>query len=120
MNKEIQKRYTESFKHQVVREYETGASESSLRQKYGIKGATTIKGWVSKYGRSGYRSETVYIQTVEDQVEVRAMKSRINELESVLAEMVLENRLLKTTLEVASEALDIDLKKSFGRRSSTR
>jgi hypothetical protein len=48
------------------------------------------------------------------------MKSRINELESVLAEMVLENPLLKTTLEVASEALDIDLKKSFGRRSSTR
>ncbi len=117
MVKEIIKRYTESFKLQVVREYEAGASAHSLKQKYGITGSTTIKSWVNKYGRAGYRSEMTYIQTAEDQHEFKAMKARISELESALAETVLENRLLKTTLEVAGQALDMDLKKTFARQS---
>ncbi len=117
MEKEIVKRYTESFKLQVVREYETGASEHSLKQKYGITGATTIKSWVNKYSLPGYRSETIYIQTVEDQHEFKAMKTHISELERALAETVLENRMLKTTLDVAGQALDTDLKKTFGRQS---
>ncbi len=43
MVKEIVKRYTESFKLQVVREYEAGASAHSLKQKYGITARTDIK-----------------------------------------------------------------------------
>ena len=57
------------------------------------------------------------IQSVDDQLEVKAMKQRIVELEAALAESVLENRMLQTTLEVASQALDIDLKKNFGKKS---
>jgi hypothetical protein len=53
----------------------------------------------------------VVIQTVEDQIEVKAMKQRMTELESALAATVLENRMLQTTLEVASQALEMDLKK---------
>jgi hypothetical protein len=59
----------------------------------------------------------VVIQTVEDQIEVKAMKQRMTELESALAATVLENRMLQTTLEVASQALEMDLKKNFGRKS---
>ena len=120
MAKQLVKRYSESFKQQVVREYEAGASAHSLQQKYGITGANTIKTWVNKYSRSGYRSQVALIQTVEDQQEFKAMKGRIADLESALAEAVLENRMLTTTLEVASQALEIDLKKTFGRPSSTK
>jgi len=45
------------------------------------------------------------------------MKERISGLESALAESILENRMLKTTLEVASQALEVDLKKNFGKKS---
>jgi transposase-like protein len=117
MIKEPIKRYSQAFKQQVVREYEAGASNYSLRQKYGIGAHHTVERWVKQYGRSGYRSEMVVIQTAEDQVEVKAMKKRIAELESALAESTLENRMLKTTLEVASQALELDLKKSFGKKS---
>jgi transposase-like protein len=120
MAKQLVKRYSESFKQQVVREYEAGASAHSLQQKYGITGANTIKTWVNKYSRSGYRSQVALIQTVEDQQEFKAMKGRIADLESALAEAVLENRMLTTTLEVASQALEIDLKKTFGRPSSAK
>ena len=59
----------------------------------------------------------VVIQSVEDQLEVKAMKARIAELEAALAESVLEARMLKSTLQVASQALEMDLKKNFGKRS---
>lgn len=117
MIKEPIKRYSQAFKLQVVREYENGASIYSLRQKYGIGAHKTVEQWVKKYGRSGYRSELVHIQTVEDQLEFKAMKSRITELESALAQSVLDNKMLTTTIEVASASLGIDLKKNFERKS---
>ena len=117
MIKEPIKRYSQAFKQQVVREYEAGASNYNLRQKYGIGAHHTVERWVKQYGRFGYRSGLVVIQTVEDQLEVKAMKERISELESALAESILENRMLKTTLEVAGQALEVDLKKNFGKKS---
>ena len=117
MKKETVKRYSQAFRQQVVREYEKGVSVHSLQQKYGIGGATTIKGWIEKYSCSGYRSELVIIQNVEDQLEFKEMKQRIVELEAALAESVLENRMLKTTVAVASEALGMDIKKNFGKKS---
>lgn len=116
MKKEAIKRYSQAFKQQVVREYEGGASLYRLRQKYGIGADHTIKRWVKKYGRSGIRSEIVVIQTAEDQVEVQAMRKRIGELERALSDVIIENRMLTTTLEVASEALEMDIKKNFGKR----
>jgi transposase len=120
MKKEPIRRYSQVFKQKVVREYEAGASVNSLRQKYGIGGPNTIKRWIEQYGRLGYRSELVVIQSVDDQLAVKAMKERIAELETALAETVLENRMLQTTLEVASQALEMDLKKSFGKKPSAR
>ena len=117
MKKEPIKRYSQAFKQQVVREYEAGASVYSLRQKYGIGAHNTVERWVKQFGRSGYRAEVVHIQTVEDQLEFQAMKGRIAELESALAESVLENRMLTTTIAVASQSLGVDLKKNFGKRS---
>lgn len=117
MIKEPIKRYSQAFKQQVVREYEAGASIYRLRQKYGIGAHNTVERWVKQYGRSGYRAEVVHIQTVEDQIEFKAMKHRIAELESALAQSVLENRMLTGTIEVASQSLGVDLKKNFGKKS---
>lgn len=118
MKKEPIKRYSEAFKQQVVREYENGTSLSKLRQKYGIGGYKTIKAWVKKYSRTGIRTEKVIIQTVEDQLEYQRMKARISELEQALADAVIDNRMLTTTIEVASERLEMDIKKNFGKKSS--
>jgi hypothetical protein len=45
------------------------------------------------------------------------MKARIAELESALAQSTLDNRMLNATLEVASQALALDIKKNFGKKS---
>ena len=118
MKKEMVKRYSQAFRQQVVREYENGANVNSLKQKYGIGRAVTIKRWIEKYSRSGYRSDLVIIQSVEDQLEFKEMKQRIVDLEAALAESVLENRMLKATVEVASETLGMDIKKTSARNHS--
>ena len=117
MQKESVRRYSQSFKQQVVSEYETGSSIYSLMQKYGIGGHKTVQNWIKKYSCAGIRNELVVIQTVDDQLEVKAMKRRISELEAALAETVLENRMLRTTVDVASQSLGMDIKKNFGKRS---
>ena len=117
MKKETIKRYSQAFKQQVVREYESGSSSYYLVRKYGIGDHKTVKRWVEQYGRSGYRTEVAVIQTVEDQQEVKAMRMRMAELEKALAASVLENRMLQATVEVASRELGIDLKKNFGKPS---
>lgn len=114
MPKDGIRRYSQAFKQQVVQEYEAGASIYSLRQKYNIGSTKTVKQWIAQYSREGYRKELVIIQGPEDQASFKAMKRRISELETALAESVLENRLLQTTVSIASEQLGIDLKKNFG------
>lgn len=110
------KRYSEAFKLQVVREYEAGSSLYALCNKYGIGGYNTVKRWVKKYGHDSYRSEKVIIQTVEDQHEFQAMKKKIEQLESALADAVLDNRMLTVILDVASDQLGVDLKKKYGNK----
>ncbi len=111
--KEEVRRYSQAFKRQVVEEYEAGRSAAELQQKYGVGGKMTIKRWVKEYGRAAYRAEMVHIQTVEDQLEVKALRARLAQLEGALTESVLEARMLRTTLDLASQSLQIDLKKKY-------
>ena len=112
MSKQMIKRYSEAFKQQVVREYESGASLYELRQKYGIGGGSTIRGWVDKYGRSGVRHKLVVLQSPEEQNQVKELKARNEQLEKLVAQLMLEKLMLETTLTVAEERLGVDLKKS--------
>ena len=107
--------YSEAFKRQVVQEYEQGASVTSLMRKYGIGGAHTIKRWVQKYGRQPYRTETVYIQTAEDLAHVRRLEEELQALKTLVADLTLENRMLRAALEVAG----IDPKKAATPSSNT-
>ena len=117
MKKRVYKRYSEAFKLQVVSEFESGSSTSNLRLKYGISGGSTIGQWVEKYAREGYRSKAIRIQKADEFHELKAMKKKIVALESALSESVLENRMLKATIEAADKELRTDLKKNYAKKS---
>ncbi len=110
-------RYSEAFKKQIVREYEGGASGNRLRQKYGIKGGSTITGWVKKYGREGSRYKLMIIQTPQEQQRVKKLEKRVAELESALAQVMLDKLMLESIVEVNEEKEGIGLKKKSGRQS---
>ena len=111
MSKTVIKRYSMAFKQQVVREYENGASMASLRQKYGIGGGSTISQWVEKYGRKGTRHKLIVIQSPDEQNQVKQMKQRISQLERVVAQLTLDKLMLESTIQVAEDKWDLDLKK---------
>ena len=107
--------YSEAFKRMVVQEYEQGASVPELMRKYDIGGWCTIKHWVRKYGRKPYRTETVYIQTAEDLDHVRRLQKQVQDLKALVADLTLENRMLRAALEVAG----VDPKKAAMPSSDT-
>lgn len=119
MEKIAIRRYSEAFKKQVVREYESGTSSYRLRQKYGISGSNTIITWVRKYGREGSRYELMVIQKPEERDQLKALKERVQELESALAQVMLDKLMLESLVEVIEEEEGLAVKKNTGRRSLT-
>ena len=111
MTKKI-KRYSESFKRQVVSEYEAGNSIPSLAKKYGITGSHTISQWVKKYGREGFRHELVRIQTAEEASRVKELEEQVEQLEQALGKMALEKLKLESILEELAETYGVEVKKN--------
>ncbi len=97
------KRYSETFKREVVTEYEAGANIFSLQKKYGITGGQTIQGWIKKYSPQGLRTEVVRIQRAEEADRVRELEKRVKDLEQALGKVVLEKLKLESILEVMQE-----------------
>ena len=110
-------RYSEAFKKQVVREYEGGRSVSGLREKYGIKGGSTINSWVKKYGRAGSRYELMIIQKPEEQNRIKALEKRVQELERALAQVMLDKLMLESLVEVIEREEGLEVKKNIEPRS---
>lgn len=117
MEKIAIRRYSEAFKKEVVREYEAGASASSLREKYGIKGGSTIVSWLKKYGREGSRYELMIIQKPDEQKRVKQLEKRVRELESALAQVMVDKLMLESLVEVSEAEEGGEVKKNIERRS---
>ena len=99
--------YSETFKLQVVSEYEQGKiSAHQLQTKYNIPGNSTIRKWVKQYGKSGSAS----IKTDMDVTEKLEAISLKNELEKARIKIAA----LEALIEASSEHTGIDFKKKFG------
>ncbi len=120
MAQEIYKRYSIAFKKQVVAEYEAGASLRTLNQRYGITGSTTVQRWVGQYGREGIRHKMVVIQQPEEREHVRQLQAEVQQMKEALAQMALDNFVLKCTLAVAEEELGYEVKKKSHTASSNK
>jgi transposase-like protein len=97
------KRYSESFKIQVVREYEAGNSITELQKKYGITGGQTIQAWIKKYAREGLRHKVMRIQTAEEVDRICELEAEVKELKEALVKVSLEKLALESILEVLQE-----------------
>lgn len=104
--------YTESFKIQVVKEYENGGvSREFLKQKYGITGNSTISKWVKKYASAAKGASFGLTEPLETAVREQLEKE---ELMRKLEESHLKVIALEALLEASSEHTGINLKKKFG------
>ncbi len=103
--------YSEAFKRQVVKELEQGKHVSlwAARRAYGIGGATTVTGWVRKYGSKELLPKRVRIETLKERDKLREARKRIRELEAAVADAHIDYCLEQGFLQVACERLGEDL-----------
>jgi transposase-like protein len=105
--------YSESFKLQVVAEYEKGGiSITKLQQKYNISGNSTISKWVKKHGASGLSSITLIKDPtvrIDDKIENITLKDELEQARIKIAA-------LEALIEASSKHTGINLKKKFGGR----
>ena len=111
MTKQVYKRYSEAFRIQVVREYETGASINFLQTRYGIRGQATISKWIKKYSIQGIRHQFM-VQTPEEQDQMKVLQEQNKQLEKLVAQLSLDKLMLESTLEVVQREYGIDVKKN--------
>ena len=110
--KKTYKRYSEAFKRQVVSEYEAGVSIRGLQQKYDIRGSETIKGWIKKYAREGFRHELIRIQTKDEIQRIKIFEKKVEELEQALGKVMLEKIKLESIMEELEESYGVEIKKN--------
>jgi transposase len=102
-------KYTESFKKQIVREYESGLlNKDQLMKKYAIGGNSRVLDWCRKYGKFAYNIGEQNGRPMKD-----PQKQRIRELEKKLKAAELKLRVYDKLIEVTNRELDQDIVKKI-------
>jgi len=115
-------KYSESFKLQVVRDLESGRFRTvhEAGSFYGIAGATTVKGWVIKFGKERLLPRVVRMETPNEQNELKRLRQRVRQLEGLLADKELGLVISETYLELACERAGIGDVEDFKKKTAGR
>jgi transposase len=106
--------YSESFKKQVVAEFESGRwTKNDLQRKYSIGGNSTVLKWCKKYGKFEYCSPPQIALPLKDQ-----QLLRIKELEKKLKEAEFKLMVYDKLIEVTNRQLDKNTLKKIEARLS--
>jgi transposase-like protein len=103
-----QKRFSEAFKKEVVRDYEQGLlNKDQIQIKYGLGGNSTVLKWCRKYGKFDYTKRKPTGRLMKDP------HQRIKELEAKLKKSELKVKVYEKLIEVTNRELDTDIIKKI-------
>ncbi len=103
------RKFSETFKKQVVREFEKGhLNKDQLMVKYALKGKSAVLNWCRKYGRFAYPKSTSTGRPMKD-----PQKQRIRELEKKLKQAEDKLVIYDKLIEVTNRQLDEDVIKKI-------
>ena len=126
MRDRVVRRYSVCFKRRVISELERGRFESiqAAREHYGIGGATTIQGWLKRYGKNHLQAKVVRVETPNEADQIRELKAKVKQLEQALgrtqAERILDEEYLKLACAELAQDVDTFKKNAAGPRSRAR
>ncbi len=112
-------KYSEAFKAQVVREIETGklANCHAASERYGIRGQTTVSGWVRKYGRNHLIGKVVRVETADERDELKRLQQRVRDLEKVVTDQLLDLAVERTYVKLACREAGIQDVEAFKKKA---
>jgi transposase-like protein len=101
-------RYSEAFKLAIVRELEAGEiGLNRVRQKYGIRGATTVQKWLVRYGNGRVKGKVIRVERPEERDERVALKARLRALEQALADATVDLAIEREYVKMACKRAGI-------------
>lgn len=111
MQQKTIRRYSISFKRQVIADLEDGRFDSieSARRHYGIGGTTTVQKWLRKYGKNHLLPKVIKVQKPNEPDQIRQLKRQVGELQRALGQTQAENLLNAEFLKMACQELDCDV-----------
>lgn len=117
-------RYSEAFKLKVVSELASGRlrSREEARERYGIRGSSTVSRWVRKYGQAHIQGKVVRVETTDERDQIKALKARIKELECAVVDSKVQEALHKAYFDIVCREYGVKdpaaLKKSIASKLS--
>jgi len=118
-----QRKYSEEFKKQIVRDFESGRySVVELSKLHGVS-HQNIYNWIYTYSTFNTKGYRVVEHKASSAKKVKELEATIKDLEARLGRKQIMIDYLETMMEVAKEELDIDIKKNYATppsRSSTK
>ena len=111
MKRRTIRRYSISFKRQVIGELENGRFDclESARRHYGIGGTNTIQKWLRKYGKNHLLPKVVIVQKPDERDQIHKLKQQVAELQRALGQTQVENVLNAAFWEIACDDLGCDV-----------
>lgn len=114
-----QRRYAETFKRAIVQDYESGRySVEQLSRLHGMS-AQSVYNWIHRFSRHNQRGTRIVEYADSSQEKLRQLERKVADLERRLGQKQVELDLHAKLIELASEELGMDLKKSFSCPPST-
>ena len=110
------RRFEESFKKNIVKEYESGQySALELSRLYKLAPCLIYK-WVYKYSIFNEKGYRIVEPKSSSSQKLKELEGRLQELESLLGRKQIQIEYLEKLIDLASEELQLDLKKNYGSR----
>jgi len=104
-NDNVTRRYSESFKLQILSELSTGKyTKRELGRIYNIQNST-INEWIKKYDRKDLMNTRVIVKTKDEISRLKALEKEVSQLKDLLVRKDLEKLASDSYLEVAAENL---------------
>ena len=111
--KKKRKIYSESFKRDKVKMYETGKMSISRMSTFYDISETALYKWVAKY-RTTPSTERIVMETESDYLKLVELQDRIDKMERLIGTQQLQLEYQQEILRAAGEHYKEDVEKKFG------
>lgn len=113
-----QRRYSESFKKELVELYESGKySVRQISMLYTVQ-PSVLYTWI--YNFSNFNEKGVRVVEMQDSHadKLKALEQQVKDLERIIGQKQIKIDFLDKLIDVASEGLKVDIKKNFSTQPS--
>ena len=115
-------RYSQAFKHQVIKEIEDGlVTITEAKSKYGIKGAETIQLWMRRMGKFGSLPKMIRVEKPDEKAKIKDLEKQIRQLKESLADTQVRYLMEESQFEIVCEQQGLDpeeVKKKLEQKNS--